>query len=341
MYSRKSQTHYRRKPIDANPSIPLRRLIFIKLTTLLLLTCSTNPLYALSCSFTFDDLNFGTIDLSSGSTFQTTGNLVANCTGTPGQRVRICPNIGSGSGGVAAGGDPRYMLNGPSQLQYNIYRNAAYTNIWGSYFWGQPPSPPQPRLRLNASGTGTRTRPVRARIFASQTGLPTGTYFSSFAGGHTLVAFDYNSVGNCAVIGSTNAVQVPFNVSATNIASCSVSSSNLDFGTAGLLTTNIDSTATISVTCPLGMAYTVGLSNGSSGTSPVNRLMENTGQQIQYGIYHDAGRTNAWGATVGTDTLASTGTGAAQSFNAYGRVPPQTTPTPATYTDVVVVTVTY
>jgi len=48
-----------------------------------------------------------------------------------------------------------------------------------------------------------------------------------------------------------------------------------------------------------------------------------------------------WGNTIGTNTVASTGTGAAQSFTVYGRIPSQTTPAPATYTDTITVTVTY
>ena len=48
-----------------------------------------------------------------------------------------------------------------------------------------------------------------------------------------------------------------------------------------------------------------------------------------------------WGNTVGTDTQAATGTGAAQTYTIYGRIPPQTTPAPATYSDTITVTVTY
>jgi outer membrane usher protein len=39
--------------------------------------------------------------------------------------------------------------------------------------------------------------------------------------------------------------------------------------------------------------------------------------------------------------VASTGNGASQPFTVYGRVPPQTTPTPGAYSDTVTVTVTY
>ena len=48
-----------------------------------------------------------------------------------------------------------------------------------------------------------------------------------------------------------------------------------------------------------------------------------------------------WGNTVGTNTIAGTGSGGSQSYTVYGRVPPQTTPAAATYTDTITVTVTY
>ena len=43
----------------------------------------------------------------------------------------------------------------------------------------------------------------------------------------------------------------------------------------------------------------------------------------------------------GTNTLAGTGTGLAQSATVYGRIPPQATPSPGTYNDTIVVTLTY
>jgi len=296
---------------------------------------------AQSCTFTIDDMNFGTVDLTLGTVFQTTGNLVATCSGLPFFEIRLCPSFDAGTGGVDASGDPRYMLNGLSQLNYNIFRNNSYTSVWGSRFWAPAPNPPSPRLTLSALGTGVRTRPVRAQIAAGQTGLPTGTYTSLFSGANTTIAYDYTIVGNCNAIGTNNAVQVPFTVSATNLGACTVSSSTLDFGASTLLLSNIDSTASVSVTCTNGTAYTVGLSDGGTGTGPTNRLMVNGGQQVQYGVYQDSGRSIAWGNTIGTNTVAGTGTGALQTITAYGRVPAQTTPAAATYTDTIVVTLTY
>ncbi|MHA1553068.1 MAG: spore coat protein U domain-containing protein, partial [Alphaproteobacteria bacterium] len=57
--------------------------------------------------------------------------------------------------------------------------------------------------------------------------------------------------------------------------------------------------------------------------------------------FSDIGRATNWGDTIDTDTVADTGDGTTQNFTIYGRVPVQTTPAPATYTDTVTITVTY
>jgi len=62
---------------------------------------------------------------------------------------------------------------------------------------------------------------------------------------------------------------------------------------------------------------------------------------VAYQLYRDSGRTQVWGNTVGTDTVAGTGTGSAQPLTVYAIVPAQTTPPAGTYTDTVVVSVTH
>jgi len=64
-------------------------------------------------------------------------------------------------------------------------------------------------------------------------------------------------------------------------------------------------------------------------------------ETVTYGLYLNAGRTQPWGSTIGTNTASGTGSGFAQPFTAYGRVLPQATPSPGTYTDTIVITVAY
>ena len=144
--------------------------------------------YAQFCSLSAGSLNFGTVDLSSGAAVNTTATFSVFCLGTPGQVVRICPNYNSGIGGASSGGDPRQMLSGINQLNYNIYKNAAYSQVWGSHVWGWAPTPPTINLTLSSGGFfgfGSTAITVRARISAGQSGAPSGLYTSSFSGTQT------------------------------------------------------------------------------------------------------------------------------------------------------------
>jgi spore coat protein U-like protein len=134
-----------------------------------------------------------------------------------------------------------------------------------------------------------------------------------------------------------------FTVQITINASCVINSAGtLNFGSQGALTGNVDQTSTISVQCTNTTAYNIGLDAGTgTGATVATRKMTNGGNTIDYTLYRDAGRTQVWGTTIGTDTVSATGNGAAQTHTVYGRVPAQTTPAPNSYTDTVTVTVTY
>jgi len=127
-------------------------------------------------------------------------------------------------------------------------------------------------------------------------------------------------------------------------AACTVATpSNLDFGTQGVLAGNTDQTTAISVTCTNTLPYSVSLNAGagSGATTTVRRMTGPASATINYAIYRNAARSQVWGNTIGTNTVAGTGNGSAQSITVYGRVPAQTTPAAGTYTDTVGVTVTY
>lgn len=135
-----------------------------------------------------------------------------------------------------------------------------------------------------------------------------------------------------------------FTVSITLVATCTINSaSTLNFGNSvGVLSANVDQTSTLSVTCSNTTPYNIGFDAGTaSGATVTTRKMTSGANTVSYALYSDTGRTTNWGNTVGTDTVAATGNGAAQSYTVYGRVPTQTTPAPGTYTDTITVTVTY
>ena len=119
---------------------------------------------------------------------------------------------------------------------------------------------------------------------------------------------------------------------------CTVSSPNaLDFGTVGLLSTNKDTSMDFTVTCTNGAAYTISMDNGQNASGSTNRMKNGT-EYVSYELYQDNGYTTVWDTS---STVGGTGTGTAQTYTVYGRVPPQPTPSAGTYTDTVTITVSY
>jgi spore coat protein U-like protein len=293
-----------------------------------------------SCNFSMTDINFGSVNLSVGGTPTTAGTFSASCTGTPGSTITICPNIGDGTGGSTSG-NPRLLGNGPRTVPYNLYQPSG--QIWGSYVWPYAPLPPILSLPLNSTGSGSLSQTINAQITGTLALAPAGTYQSVYSAGHTLFDYGYAPAQTCTVP-STRAARVAFTVRATNNNSCNISTTPLSFGTRSSLNSAQTANNQISITCTNGVKYTVGLSNGSNGgTSPVNRLLANpaTGQKISYGLYQNAGLSQQWGSTVGSDTAAGTATGLTQVYNVYGQIPVQATPPGGSYADVVVITLSY
>jgi spore coat protein U-like protein len=320
------------------------RGLFGALVLLAFVAVSAPAEAALNCTFTITNEAFGTTDVTNNTTFDTTATFSANCTGgTASANVRVCPNIKNGVGGASGTGTIRTMLSGANQLSFNLYQNAARTTIWGSYLWAWPAvTPPTVNITLNSSGAGTATATIYGRVFAGQQTDPPGAYSSAFSGTHTQISYLQTTTSTCATIGSTNAKQAAFTASATVPTVCRITTATVDFGTKGVLSTVTDATATITPTCSATTPYTIGLNGGISGAAnPTLRKMANGAVQITYGLYRDAARTLPWGSTTGTDTAAGTGSGLGQALTVYGRVPVQTTPAPATYTDTVIATVTY
>src|ERR1700686_4793145 len=196
---------------------------------------TADPASAQSCSFIISDLIFGSINLAANTPFTSTATYSASCTGTANTTVRTCPNIDVGSGGSTSG-NPRFLLNGATQLSFNLYQDAAHSSVWGSNLWGFAGSYPSPTIdvALDGFGSGSASQTVFGQISAGQPTLPAGLYASSFAGTQTSIAYAYSTVGTCATIGTTHATTASFTATATNATICSVNVATLNFGSTGV-----------------------------------------------------------------------------------------------------------
>lgn len=150
------------------------------------------------------------------------------------------------------------------------------------------------------------------------------------------------AVVGLSVVAQAATKTTTFTVSLTITADCTVSAANLTFPSSGVLSANVDQTSNVSVTCTNTTPYNVGLDKGVNGANVTSRLLNAGGaENVSYALYRDAGRSQNWGETIGTDTVSDTGNGSAKTHTVYGRVPTQTSPSPGTYTDTITVTVTF
>jgi len=133
-------------------------------------------------------------------------------------------------------------------------------------------------------------------------------------------------------------------------ASCTISTAALTFpstAASSLLTTAVTSSANVSVTCTSGSPYSIAMDNGANYST--TRRMALNSSYISYGLYVDSGLTHAWTTASSSTSCTSsnscylgTGTGTAQSIPIYGQVPTvATAPAAGTYTDTVMMTITY
>jgi len=177
------------------------------------------------------------------------------------------------------------------------------------------------------------------------TGVPNTGKMSAQTLGLVAAASIWSATAQAQV--QTGQLNVQLNVTA----SCDISGSStgalgaavLDFGSATLLQTAINSTTAASgtqalqVLCNPGVAYTLSFGAGQNATLIADRAMKREGgtELVKYQLYTTAARTTVLA------NLPGTGTGSAQPIVVYGQVPSQAAPTTGLYKDVVVVTVSF
>lgn len=135
-------------------------------------------------------------------------------------------------------------------------------------------------------------------------------------------------------------------VNATVTANCTVTADPVNFGSVDTLNaTAVTGTGTVTVTCTNGTGWTAAADAGeATGASFGTRKMRSgAGDVLNYTLFTDAGRTTVWGDGSGTTaTVGNTGSGSAQPFTVYGRIPGGQSSAPAgSYSDRVNVTITY
>ena len=131
------------------------------------------------------------------------------------------------------------------------------------------------------------------------------------------------------------------------------STSTVDFGNINDISiTKRDYTAqgAVNATCNYGTPYSIYLGDGNNRiTGGFRRMINSNSEFIPYQLYKDSNYSTVWDATGGVTNVggaggvSKTGSGIAQSTPVYGKIPQGTSiaSRPGSYSDSVVVTVTY
>lgn len=322
----------------------------------LTLVGSGGEAFGMACSISAISGGYGSVDILAGSAVDSTATITVTCSGgSANQAIRLCLNVGAGSTALGPSNE-RTVRSSSDYIDADFYSNSSRTQIWGSWGIGAATAYPtaspagvQQDVTLDSSGNGTFNYTVYARIAANQQTKTPGSY--SWTAGSPTVQFRAQSGSSACPTngGSSDAGSSSF--TATVNANCNVSTTTLNFGTSPTsIGSNIDSTATITAQCTNSTPYSIGLSNGTNASGSQNRMrLGATSNFLNYELYTDTARSHLWATTSsttsctgGTSTCAlGTGTGSNQNVTVYGRVPAQTAPSAGTYTDTVVVTITF
>lgn len=294
---------------------------------------------AATCTVDISDLNFGPVDTLSISTTESTAEVAIVCdqVSTEATVVTICANLGAGSGGAQSG--LRQIGSGSSTLSYQIFTDTARSIPWGS---SDNPSLGSPRaIEIPVSGTGaSATIYLYGAVPSGQADAAAGSYTSLFAPSDATFSYAEGGALDCGAPAGGSEAYASFSVQGAVTANCLLDTEDIDFGSVGVIDSDIDASGDLSITCTPGTPYSVSLDGGLSGaTNPEQRLMQSADSSVIYGLYTNPGRTSPWGEAAGT-LVAGAGNGARQALPIYGRVPAQPV-RPGNYSDIVVVVIAY
>ena len=313
---------------------PLRRL-----TRFLALWGAQCSAALANCSITNFTMNFGSLNVLSGSPIDVTASGSITCLLLVNTAATVGISCGAGANCTA---NLRTMVSGSNTMRVEYYSDSARTQVWqadsfsvspGSYTGAGAP------LTLNLV-LGTTNFTVYGRIPAGQSTVQVGSY--TWTGAATPAVKHCGDADLTCVAPTVSTSASASTAVATVVPQCNIVSTSPVSFTAGLLTSNTTAIGTVTVQCTAGASYTVALDNGLNYSG--SRRVANAAQTVfvPYQLYQDSGFSTPWGATPGVNTEANTGTGLNQSLSVYGLIPAQaTTPAPGLYSDTVVVTVTY
>jgi spore coat protein U-like protein len=118
-----------------------------------------------SCTISATSVNFGNYNVFNGANLDSTGTITYRCNATA---ANITVALSKGASSTY---NPRTMSKGAEWLSYNLYRNAARTNIWGdgtsgTAIYSRPNPPNNNDVNLTVYGRVPPGQDVSAGTFS-------------------------------------------------------------------------------------------------------------------------------------------------------------------------------
>lgn len=311
---------------DRGPrSVPMLVIRCVTLALILLLYGTMLPGRAeasiTSCSIGSAVITFSSYDTVTKAQVDAIGSITVTCTGRSDSHNFVINATGGNNNSCTSRSMKRTA--GTATLNYQLYRNSTRSSEWCD-------STRAITFSLNfdwRGSTETITIPVYGRIAAAQNPSAAGPYTD------TLTVTVRESGGSTYATGS-------FLVNGSVLSTCSISTTNLGFGT--YTAAVLDGSATVTVNCTSTTNYTVSLSAGQNLSGGTRRLAGPLGSYLTYQLFQDSARTTAWGdGTALGAKMTGVANGAAQGLPVYGRIPAGQNVRPGSYADLVVATVEY
>jgi len=307
------------------------RLMMFFLSGAFMAFSSSAALAQVTCTASLSALSFGAVSVLQGNAVNSAGSLTASCSGFQGanDRVRMCFTMGSGA--YPLSGSLRQLGSGSDRASFQIFSDAARTVVWDASLTNAP------SVILTRDAPSV-VLPVYGQFIAGQRTTPPGAY-STVMNATRYQAIYNGQAAACSSIVSSTALS--FAVNATVPSSCSATATNLNFGSVSSFSNPIDAASAIQVLCTNSTPYHVRLNAGASGLDATQRSMTFGSNAISYDLFRDASRSLRWGSADGVDTVGGIGTANSAGHTVYGRIPAQARKPPGTYTDTVVVTISF
>ncbi|WP_182407628.1 spore coat U domain-containing protein [Psychrobacter sp. GP33] len=301
------------------------------------------------------NMNNGSVNLdeitpASADNASITGTLNYSCdnAGDTAGYISVCL---AADGGADKPGNivPRYMISASGdKLAFNM-------KLPGGIIWGDRRQnkgteySSEPIYILAGQKNISRQVPITVSLIPGEKNgqVKQGIYTNNFNGSHAELTIDSSSdsrIPDCSKI-SDKRVQFSFKVKATVISSCVINAApDIKLGNNIAGTTDITGNNNIAITCTKDMPYYIGLTPSNKNTNGAG-VMSSTGSldTISYQLRSKPGMTkNPWGnmTTNNGNAISDDGSGELESYIVYVTVP-NTDVKPATYSDIVTVTVYY